>query len=215
MARRCPALLVISLWGLLGFSVERTARAEDNERYVLRAELGVEYDTNAHRTEHLNDTANPENVRSPLGRGVASASLSDVIAPGHAVALSATAAAKLFADQRARDEDVAVAQSSAEWRMNLGPHATLGLAGNYYEAFQRSELGGQAVRGSAGTRRRRGGRAEQRRMAHEPGAARDPGSGRQLLRGLPALRARRPSCSRISGHATKTWRSRRAAPNGA
>ncbi len=142
MARRCPALLVISLWGLLGFSVERTARAEDNERYVLRAELGVEYDTNAHRTEHLNDTANPENVRSPLGRGVASASLSDVIAPGHAVALSATAAAKLFADQRARDEDVAVAQSSAEWRMNLGPHATLGLAGNYYEAFQRSEADG-------------------------------------------------------------------------
>ncbi|HET6280976.1 MAG TPA: hypothetical protein VFH73_08420 [Polyangia bacterium] len=142
MARRCPALLVTSLGGLLGFSVGRTARAEDNERYVLRAELGVEYDTNAHRTEHLNDTSNPENVRSPLGRAVASASVSDVIAPGHAVALSATAAGKLFADQRARDEDVAVAQSSAEWRMNLGSRASLGLAGNYYEAFQRPEADG-------------------------------------------------------------------------
>lgn len=159
MARRCPAPLALVLLGLLGVAVEPTARAEDrsaegrvddraddSERFVLRGELGVEYDSNAHRTEHLNDgAANPENVRSALGRAVLSAGLTDVIAPGQTIAIGAVVAGKVFADARARDEDVAVAQSSVDWRVELGTRANLGLSGAYYEAFQRPSANFDAV----------------------------------------------------------------------
>jgi hypothetical protein len=109
---------------------------EDTEHYVIRAELGAEYDSNAHRTENLpGDNIAP--VASPLGRGVLTATLSDAVDARQDVAMSATAAGKLFTEAAARDEDVAIAQSSLTWRVVLSPRATLSAAGAYYEAFQR------------------------------------------------------------------------------
>jgi hypothetical protein len=117
------------------------ARADEGtERYTLRAELGAEYDSNAHRAETVAGATNVPLVASPLARGVVSGALADAIADGQDIALSATAAGKLFTAADARDEDVAIAQSGAAWRLALGRHATLGASGAYYEAFQR---GGQ------------------------------------------------------------------------
>jgi hypothetical protein len=116
------------------------ARGEGGtERYMLRAELGVEYDSNVHRTEILKGSVDPPPLqRSPLGRGVVTGSLSDIIAPGQDIALAATAAGKLFWEPAARDEDVAVAESAATWRLRLSPRAILSASGFYYEAVQRS-----------------------------------------------------------------------------
>lgn len=108
----------------------------DYERYTLRGELGTEFDSNATRTETIAGTASPARVRSFLQRLVLSGTLSDVVSPRHAVALSATAAAKLFDSRAARGENVAIAQSSAAWRMRLGDPLRLTASGTYYEAFQ-------------------------------------------------------------------------------
>jgi hypothetical protein len=107
--------------------------ASSTERFTLRAELGPELDTNAHRTEivHVAGTTNPALVSSPLARAVIAASLSDVVGDGHVVAMSATLAAKVFEKSEARDEDVGIAESTLAWRSSLT------LAGAYYEAFQR------------------------------------------------------------------------------
>ncbi|HVU52797.1 MAG TPA: hypothetical protein VHL80_19080 [Polyangia bacterium] len=110
-----------------------------NEHYTLRAELGPELDTNAHRTELINvpGTVNPPVVSSPLARAVLSGSLSDVVGDGHQVAMSATLAAKVFEKPEARDEDVGIAESTLLWRAPLGARSALALSGAYYEAFQR------------------------------------------------------------------------------
>jgi hypothetical protein len=108
----------------------------DYERYTLRGELGTEFDSNATRTETVAGAMLPGPVRSFLQRLVLSGTLSDVVSPRHAVALSATAAAKLFDSAAARGENVAIAQSSAAWRMRLGDSLRLTASGTYYEAFQ-------------------------------------------------------------------------------
>ncbi len=108
----------------------------DSERYTLRAEAGLEYDSNAHRAEIIDGALNPPIVGSLLERAVLSWTLSDVIADGQAVSLAATAAGKLFDAPAARDEDVAIAQSSAAWQRSLGAFNTLSVSGLYYEAFQ-------------------------------------------------------------------------------
>jgi hypothetical protein len=144
MPRR-PALLLVPL-ALGGIGIGATARAEERpedgastERYSLRAELGPDLDTNAHRTEMINvaGTVNPPLVSSPLARAVLTTSLSDVVGDGHVVSMSATLAAKVFEKSEARDEDVGIAESSLLWRAPLGRRAALALAGAYYEAFQR------------------------------------------------------------------------------
>ena len=86
------------------------AQSADSERYTLRAEAGLEYDTNAHRTEVVAGADNPPLVASPLERLVLAATLSDVVAEGQLLTLGATAAAKIFDAPAARDEDVAIAQ---------------------------------------------------------------------------------------------------------
>jgi hypothetical protein len=144
------------LFALAASSVERGgARAEENDqhqdrqpdsaRYTLRAELGAEYDSNAHRTELVIGAVNPDLVRSALARGVLSGTLGDVVAGGQDVAMSATVAGKLFAAPAARDEDVVVGESTLTWRAALGPRATLALSGAYYEAFQRPQTDPSAV----------------------------------------------------------------------
>jgi hypothetical protein len=112
------------------------AELVDNEHYTLRAEAGVEFDSNAHRTEQIRNTQLPAETRSFLQRFVLSSQLTDVVTPGHAVAWSATAAGKLFDAVSARSENVAIAQSSLGWRAAVGRDMLLTPAATYYEAFQ-------------------------------------------------------------------------------
>jgi hypothetical protein len=136
-----PALpLVLALAGAL---VAPPARGDDaegspNEHASLRAELGPEIDTNAHRTEIINvpGTVNPPVVSSPLARAVLAWTLSDIVGDGHEVAMSAALAAKVFEKAVARDENVGIAESTLMWRAPLGARTALALAGAYYEAFQ-------------------------------------------------------------------------------
>ena len=147
-----PALAALSLLaknstmisvvlGMMLGMVHGTARAEtdgapDTERYTLRAEVGLEYDTNAHRTEIVAGANNPPLVASALERLVLAGTLSDLIADGQILTLAATAAGKIYDAPAATSEDVAIAQSSLAWAKALGPRATFTLAGAYYEAFQ-------------------------------------------------------------------------------
>jgi hypothetical protein len=115
----------------------RVRADDDSEHYMIRAELGAEYDSNAHRTENLAGDTPIAPVGSALGRGVLTASLADAVDARQDVTMSATAAGKLFENPAARDEDVAVAATSLTWRRTLSDRATLAAAGAYYEAFQR------------------------------------------------------------------------------
>ena len=136
---RRPVLAAIALCAVTGVARAQNdgdSAAPDTERYTLRVELGVEYDTNAHRTEIVNGGDNPPLVASALERLVLAGTLSDVIADGQIITLGATAAGKIYDAPAAADEDVAIAQSSLAWAKALSPRATLTLAGAYYEAFQ-------------------------------------------------------------------------------
>lgn len=110
--------------------------ATETERYTLRAEVGLEYDTNAHRTEIVAGAKNPPLVASPLERLVLAGTLSDLVADGQILTLGATAAGKIYDAPQATGEDVAIAQSSLAWAKTLGRQAALTLTGAYYEAFQ-------------------------------------------------------------------------------
>ena len=121
-----------------GTACAQTDGAPDTERYTLRAEVGLEYDTNAHRTEIVAGANNPPVVASPLERLVLAGTLSDLVAEGQLLTLAATAAGKIYDAPAAYGEDVAIAQSSLAWAKALGRRATLTLSGAYYEAFQRA-----------------------------------------------------------------------------
>jgi hypothetical protein len=114
---------------------EAGADIADTEHYQLRAEVGAEYDSNAHRAEQLS-SAGADLVASFLQRFVVTGQLFDQVAPRHAIAMSATAAAKIFDAPPARSENVAIAQSSLMWRTALGVRTWLAPTGTYYEAFQ-------------------------------------------------------------------------------
>ncbi len=133
-ARLSIALIALALTARAG---ARAAYADQTLRYDLRGELGGEYDSNAHRTEIIAGT-HPPVVGSPLARAALSGHLADVVADRHQLTLSATLAGKLFAAAAARDEDVALASSSARWRRVLGADTGLAAQGIYYEAFQRA-----------------------------------------------------------------------------
>jgi hypothetical protein len=118
------------------------ARAQDvgeappeSEHYLVRAEVGTEYDSNAHRVEQIASSGS-DVVGSFLQRFVLTGHLVDQVAPRHAVAVTATAAAKIFDAPAARSETVAIAQSSLVWRAAVGTHTWLAPAAAYYEAFQ-------------------------------------------------------------------------------
>ena len=110
----------------------------DTERLSVRAEAGLEFDSNAHRTEIVAGALNPPLVSSLVQRLVLSGSLSDVIAEGQAVSMAATLAGKVFDAPAAADEDVAIAQTALAWQRSFGPRAALTASGAYYEAFQRA-----------------------------------------------------------------------------
>jgi hypothetical protein len=135
--RRAQALILIplALAATIARAQDTAEPPPDNEHYQLRAELGAEYDSNAHRVEQVAN-AGGDVVGSFLQRLVLSGQLSDQVAPRHAIAWSATAAGKIFDAPAARSENVAIAQSSLIWRMALGVHTSLAPSGTYYEAFQ-------------------------------------------------------------------------------
>jgi hypothetical protein len=138
----CQATIAAAI-AIAGAAVPASVRADgdeavDNEHYLMRAEAGMEFDSNAHRTEQIRNTQLPAETRSWLQRFVLTSQLSDVAAPGHLVAWSATAAGKLFDAVEARSENVAIAQSSLAWRATVAPGVSLTPAGVYYEAFQSS-----------------------------------------------------------------------------
>src|SRR3954467_1235281 len=121
-----PALAALSLLAMLGMlgMLHGTARAQtdgapDTERYTLRTEVGLEYDTNAHRTEMVAGAKNAPIVGSALERFVLAATLSDLIADGQLLTLAATAAGKIYDAPAAYGEDVLIAQSSIAWAKAL------------------------------------------------------------------------------------------------
>lgn len=140
MPRR-PAPLTVQL--VLAAAVASSAglsRADEtrsSERYTLRAELGGELDTNAHRTEEIRGVVTPAPVVSPVVRAVLAGSISDVLGNDHQVALSTTVATKVFTNGDARGEDVAVIDSGAAWRKPLDPRWAVAVTAGYYDAFQR------------------------------------------------------------------------------
>src|SRR5712691_3716009 len=136
MRRRASALLATACAAATSLGLEPASWADGTERLTLRGELGAEYDTNAQRTEVVG-SGGPPVIQSPLGRAVLTGQLTDQIADGHSIALGATLGGKLFSKADARSEDVAVVSTSEQWRARLGKRGSGGLAGSYYEAFQR------------------------------------------------------------------------------
>src|SRR5436190_23560544 len=129
MPRRPAARFVrYALVAVLAFAAapvradEAAQEAPSTERHTLRVELGPEIDTNAHRSEvvHVPGVVNEPAVVSPLARSVLAASVSDVIGANQQVALSATAAAKVFTRDEARGEDVGILEATALWRTPIG-----------------------------------------------------------------------------------------------
>ena len=148
--RRAQALILIPL--ALAAATARAQEASepppDNEHYQLRAELGGEYDSNAHRVEQVANVG-ADVVGSFLQRLVLSGQLTDQVAPRHAIAWSATAAAKIFDAPAARSENVAIAQSSLVWRAALGPHTSLAPSGTGAGSLQALERAAAALRARA------------------------------------------------------------------
>ncbi|HEX3693804.1 MAG TPA: hypothetical protein VH374_00335 [Polyangia bacterium] len=140
MRRRASALFATACVAATSFGLQPPlwASAEDSERASLRAELGVEYDTNAQRTELVGNT-NPPIIASPLARGVITGQLSDRIADAQTIALAVTFGGKLFAKPEARTENVGILSTGVQWRARLNERYNLGLGGAYYEAFQSAD----------------------------------------------------------------------------
>ncbi len=132
---------VLSVVVLLLVTAEAARAQEDGpadaERLTVRAEAGLEIDSNAHRTEIVAGAQNPPLVTSLVQRLVLSGALSDAIAEGQLVSMGATLAGKVFDAPAAADEDVAIAQTSLAWQKSFAPGTALTVAGAYYEAFQR------------------------------------------------------------------------------
>lgn len=107
-------------------------------RYVLRAELGPEYDTNPARLEAIRSVGAPELHPSPLLRGALTYDLVAGLSPRQTLALTSALAGKLFFGSANVTEDVFVAESSLSYTLSLLPVTALGVAASFYDVFQRS-----------------------------------------------------------------------------
>src|SRR4051812_1241788 len=130
--------LAVSLIAALAPAAARAEGGDDDARYLLRGEAGLEYDSNPHRLETIGGATATPIAGSPLARFVLSGSLFDLVADGQSLTLGATAAAKLFEAADARSENVLIAQSSGVWQLALGERTRLLASAVYYEAFQAS-----------------------------------------------------------------------------
>ena len=147
--RLTVTLVVLTLLGARSW-----ARA-DPARYDVRVELGTEYDTNPDRAEQITNYTPPlpQAGPSPLARLVASGNWSSAIGKSGALALSGAMAGKRFVDQDARGDDVLVAQAGANGTLRVAGRTFLGLAGSYYDAFQRGPIDRRDFRSLAPTLR--------------------------------------------------------------
>jgi len=133
--------LTVTIVVLTLFSARPWARA-DSARHDLRVELGSEYDSNPDRAEQIANYAPPlpQAGPSPLLRLVASGNFASALGQRGALALSGAVAGKRFFDQAARGDDVLVAQAGANGTLRVAGRTILGLAGGYYDAFQRGPV---------------------------------------------------------------------------
>ncbi len=117
------------------------ARA-DSDRHELRVELGTEYDSNPDRAEQIANYPPPlpQAGPSPLARLVASGNWASALGQRGALALSGAVAGKRFFEQDARGDDVLIAQAGANGTLRVAGRTVLGMAGNYYDAFQRGPV---------------------------------------------------------------------------
>jgi len=114
----------------------------DPARYDLRVELGTEYDSNPDRSEQIANYAPPipQTGPSPLARLVAAGNWASALGQSGGLSLSGAVAGKRFFDQTARGDDVLIAQAGANGTLRVARRTTLGLAGSYYDAFQRGPV---------------------------------------------------------------------------
>lgn len=130
------------------------ARA-DSARHDLRVELGTEYDSNPDRAEQVANSAptlSPAGA-SPLARLVASGNWASALGQSGGLSLSGAVAGKRFFDQAARGDDVLIAQAGANGTLRVAGRTILGLAGSYYDAFQRGPVDPRDFRSLAPTLR--------------------------------------------------------------
>jgi hypothetical protein len=117
------------------------ARA-DSARHDLRVELGSEYDSNPDRAEQIANYVPPlpPAGASPLARLVASGNWASALGQSGALALSGAVAGKRFFEQAARGDDVLILQTGANGTLRVASRTVLGVAGGYYDAFQRGPV---------------------------------------------------------------------------
>jgi hypothetical protein len=143
------ALVVLTLLGTRPW-----ARA-DSARHDLRVEVGTEYDSNPDRAEQIANYVPPlpPANASPLARLVASGSWASALGQSGALALSGAVAGKRFFDQAARGDDVLILQTGANGTLRVAGRTVLGVAGSYYDAFQRGPVDRRDFRSLAPTLR--------------------------------------------------------------
>ena len=130
--------LTFTLVVLACLSARPFARA-DSARHDIRVEMGTEYDSNPDRAEQIANGAAPT-APSPLARLVASGNWASAIGQTGGLALSGAVAGKRFFDQAARGDDVLVVQTGANGTLRVAGRTILGVAGSYYDAFQRGPV---------------------------------------------------------------------------
>jgi hypothetical protein len=133
--------LTVVIVALSVFGAHPWARA-DSARHDLRVELGSEYDSNPDRAEQIANYVPPlpPAGASPLARLVASGNWASALGQSGALALSGAVAGKRFFDQAARGDDVLILQTGANGTLRMASRTVLGVAGGYYDAFQRGPV---------------------------------------------------------------------------
>jgi hypothetical protein len=146
--------LTLTLVALTLLGARPSAGAEQS-RYELRVELGTEYDSNPDRAEQIANVPPtlPQAAPSLLERLVASGNWASPIGQIGALSLSGALAGKRFFDQAARGDDVLVIQAGANGTLRVVSRTVVGLAGNYYDAFQRGPVDRRDFRSLAPTLR--------------------------------------------------------------
>jgi len=115
------------------------AEAAPRETHRLRAEVGLEYDTNPQRTELAPGGVNLPRTPSFLGRGVLSWTTSSRLGDNHSLDLAAALAAKHFLREAATSEDVLLVDESAHWSWRTTSATVVGASAVYSEALQHHE----------------------------------------------------------------------------
>jgi len=103
----------------------------------VRAEGGVEYDSNVERAEQVDNTEATRVVGSGAGRFVGSASRFLHFGERWSLALSGGGAVKGFAEPSAQPENIALVQASPGLSVRLLPGTILASNVSYYDSFQK------------------------------------------------------------------------------